>query len=38
MGLDPARLQAILDACLLTESELAGLDWQELEDPFAGVF
>ncbi|WP_329006047.1 GTP-binding protein [Kribbella sp. NBC_00709] len=38
MGLDPARLQAILDACLLTESELANLDWQELEDPFAGVF
>jgi G3E family GTPase len=37
MGLDPARLQAILDACLLTESELAGLDWQDLEDPFAGV-
>ncbi|TCN44132.1 G3E family GTPase [Kribbella orskensis] len=38
VGLDPARLQAILDACLLTESELATLDWQALEDPFAGVF
>ncbi|MFF0269271.1 CobW family GTP-binding protein [Kribbella sp. NPDC004536] len=38
MGLDPARLQAILDACLLTESELASLDWSNLEDPFAGVF
>ncbi|MFK4088743.1 CobW family GTP-binding protein [Kribbella sp. NPDC020789] len=37
MGLDPARLQAILDACLLTESELASLDWNELDDPFAGV-
>jgi G3E family GTPase len=37
VGLDPARLQAILDACLLTESELATLDWQALEDPFAGV-
>ncbi len=37
MGLDPARLQSILDACLLTESELASLDWKELEDPFAGV-
>lgn len=38
MGLDPARLQAVLDACLLTESELASLDWNNLEDPFAGVF
>ncbi|MGZ0148378.1 CobW family GTP-binding protein [Kribbella sp. WER1] len=38
MGLDPARLQAILDACLLTESELTSLDWDNLEDPFAGVF
>ncbi|MFF0344149.1 CobW family GTP-binding protein [Kribbella sp. NPDC004875] len=38
MGLDPARLQAVLDACLLTESELAKLDWRDLEDPFAGVF
>jgi G3E family GTPase len=38
MGLDPARLQAILDACLLTDSELASLDWNDLEDPFAGVF
>ncbi|MFG1906307.1 CobW family GTP-binding protein [Kribbella sp. NPDC048928] len=38
MGLDPARLQAVLDACLLTESELASLDWSDLEDPFAGVF
>ncbi|MFI7064544.1 CobW family GTP-binding protein [Kribbella sp. NPDC050124] len=38
MGLDPARLQAILDACLLTESELASLKWQDLDDPFAGVF
>ena len=37
MGLDPGRLQSILDACLLTESELAGLDWQDLDDPFAGV-
>ncbi|MGW5192549.1 CobW family GTP-binding protein [Kribbella sp. NPDC004138] len=37
MGLDPARLQAILDACLLTESELADLDWTSLDDPFAGV-
>jgi G3E family GTPase len=37
VGLDPARLQAVLDACLLTESELATLDWQALEDPFAGV-
>ncbi|ONI78483.1 cobalamin biosynthesis protein CobW [Kribbella sp. ALI-6-A] len=37
VGLDPARLQAVLDACLLTESELATLDWQSLEDPFAGV-
>lgn len=37
VGLDPARLQAILDNCLLTESELATLDWQSLEDPFAGV-
>ncbi|TDD25673.1 cobalamin biosynthesis protein CobW [Kribbella turkmenica] len=37
MGLDPARLQAILDACLLTESELAAMNWQDLEDPFAGV-
>jgi G3E family GTPase len=37
MGLDPARLQAILDACLLTESELASLDWTDLDDPFAGV-
>ncbi|WP_433017008.1 CobW family GTP-binding protein [Kribbella sp. CA-294648] len=37
VGLDPARLQAVLDACLLTESELAGLDWQSLDDPFAGV-
>ncbi|MGW6196037.1 CobW family GTP-binding protein [Kribbella sp. NPDC055110] len=38
MGLDPARLQSVLDACLLTESELASLDWTDLEDPFAGVF
>ncbi|HWD81750.1 MAG TPA: GTP-binding protein [Kribbella sp.] len=38
MGLDPARLQAILDACLLTESELTSLNWSDLEDPFAGVF
>ncbi|TDW15229.1 CobW family GTP-binding protein [Kribbella kalugense] len=38
MGLDPARLQTILDACLLTESELASLDWNDLDDPFAGVF
>ena len=38
VGLDPARLQAILDACLLTETELATLDWQALEDPFDGVF
>ncbi|GAA1592301.1 hypothetical protein GCM10009804_55790 [Kribbella hippodromi] len=38
MGLDPARLQAVLDACLLTESELATLDWNNLDDPFAGVF
>lgn len=38
VGLDPARLQTILDACLLTETELATLDWQALEDPFAGVF
>ena len=38
VGLDPARLQSILDACLLTESELATLDWQALDDPFAGVF
>lgn len=38
MGLDPARLQAVLDACLLTESELARMDWQDLDDPFAGVF
>ncbi|MDX2968846.1 GTP-binding protein [Kribbella solani] len=38
MGLDPARLQAVLDACLLTESELATLDWSNLDDPFAGVF
>jgi G3E family GTPase len=37
VGLDPARLQAVLDACLLTESELASLDWQALDDPFAGV-
>lgn len=37
VGLDPARLQTILDNCLLTESELATLDWQSLEDPFAGV-
>ncbi|TWD82046.1 G3E family GTPase [Kribbella amoyensis] len=37
VGLDPARLQAVLDACLLTEAELATLDWQSLEDPFAGV-
>jgi len=37
MGLDPARLQAVLDACLLTESELASLNWQDLDDPFAGV-
>ncbi|MET7279238.1 GTP-binding protein [Kribbella sp. NPDC005582] len=37
MGLDPARLQSILDACLLTEAELASMDWEELEDPFAGV-
>ncbi|HEY3560955.1 MAG TPA: GTP-binding protein [Kribbella sp.] len=38
IGLDPARLQAVLDACLLTESELASLDWNDLDDPFAGVF
>jgi G3E family GTPase len=38
VGLDPARLQAILDACLLTETELATLDWQALEDPFDGLF
>jgi G3E family GTPase len=38
VGLDPARLQSVLDACLLTESELATLDWQSLDDPFAGVF
>jgi G3E family GTPase len=38
MGLDPARLQSVLDACLLTEAELSTLDWQDLEDPFAGVF
>ncbi|WP_327640353.1 GTP-binding protein [Kribbella sp. NBC_00482] len=38
MGLDPARLQAVLDACLLTESELASPDWTNLDDPFAGVF
>jgi len=25
-------------ACLLTETELATLDWQALEDPFDGVF
>lgn len=37
VGLDPARLQSILDACLLTESELATLDWHTLDDPFAGV-
>ncbi|WP_020392128.1 CobW family GTP-binding protein [Kribbella catacumbae] len=37
VGLDPARLQAVLDACLLTESELASMDWQSLDDPFAGV-
>ncbi|ADB30524.1 cobalamin synthesis CobW domain protein [Kribbella flavida DSM 17836] len=37
VGLDPARLQSTLDACLLTEAELAGLDWQSLDDPFAGV-
>lgn len=37
MGLDPARLQSVLDACLLTESELASLDWKDLDDPFAGV-
>jgi G3E family GTPase len=37
MGLDPARLQSILDACLLTEAELASPDWTDLEDPFAGV-
>jgi G3E family GTPase len=38
VGLDAARLRSILDACLLTESELATLDWRNLEDPFAGVF
>jgi G3E family GTPase len=38
VGLDPARLQTVLDACLLTQAELATLDWQSLEDPFAGVF
>ncbi|TDO44137.1 G3E family GTPase [Kribbella sp. VKM Ac-2527] len=38
VGLDPVRLQSVLDACLLTESELATLDWQSLDDPFAGVF
>jgi G3E family GTPase len=38
MGLDPERLYAVLDACLLTESELVTLDWTALEDPFAGVF
>ena len=32
-----SNLQAILDACLLTESELASLNWQDLDDPFAGV-
>ncbi|MEU8225149.1 GTP-binding protein [Kribbella sp. NPDC048915] len=37
VGLDPDRLQTVLDACLLTESELAGLDWTSLDDPFAGV-
>ncbi|MFC0627393.1 CobW family GTP-binding protein [Kribbella deserti] len=37
VGLDPARLQAILDACLLTEAELTTLDWHSLDDPFAGV-
>ncbi|TCC45796.1 cobalamin biosynthesis protein CobW [Kribbella capetownensis] len=37
MGLDPARLQSILDACLLTESELANLNWNDLDDPFAGL-
>jgi G3E family GTPase len=38
MGLDPARLQSVLDACLLTESELTTLNWTDLEDPFAGIF
>lgn len=37
VGLDPIRLQAVLDACLLTEAELTTLDWHSLEDPFAGV-
>ncbi|MEU4196203.1 GTP-binding protein [Kribbella sp. NPDC026611] len=38
VGLDPAHLQSVLDACLLTDTELSTLNWQELEDPFAGVF
>jgi len=38
MGLDPARLQTVLDACLLTESELNSLDWTDLDEPFAGLF
>ncbi|KAB8145620.1 GTP-binding protein [Chloroflexia bacterium SDU3-3] len=35
-GLDRERITALLDACLLTDAELAGgqLAWQALEDPF----
>jgi hypothetical protein len=30
-------MQEIMDACMLTESEIASLNWLELDDPFAGV-
>jgi G3E family GTPase len=37
LALDPAKLQAVLDGCLLTDGELAAGNWHDLDDPFAGV-
>lgn len=37
LSLDPAKLQAVLDGCLLTDTELAAGDWHDLDDPFAEV-
>lgn len=37
LTLDPSRLQAVLDDCLLTDAELAAGNWHDLADPFDGV-
>ena len=37
LTLDPSKLQAVLDGCLLTDTELAAGGWHDLDDPFAEV-